>query len=260
MDTKVCCIKECEKPVEALGLCINHWRLNRKYGSPVATQSHSGQFRGLSAKDRFEKQVKKTAGCWMWVGGRDQDGYGIFKGEVAGVLFKRAHRYSYALHTGDLLIDRQALHSCDNPSCVNPAHLSSGTNADNMRDKADKGRSRVPVGERHGQSILTDEQAQLVLADPRPYTAIAADYNVSASTIGSLKQRHSWKHLSGDVVKHIRVGKRGEMSYASKITEQDVREIRSSPDSGKSLAVKYGISPQSITDIRKLRSWKHVKE
>lgn len=258
MDTKVCCIKECEKPVEALGLCVNHWRLNRKYGSPVATQAHSGQFRGLSAKDRFEKQVKKTVGCWTWIGGRDQDGYGIFKGAVAGVLFKRAHRYSYALHTGDLLIGRQALHSCDNPSCVNPEHLSSGTNADNMKDKAVKGRSKVPVGERHGQSILTDEQASLILIDPRTYTAIAAEYNVAASTIGSLKQRHSWGHLKGEVVKHTRVGKRGEMSYAAKVTADDVLAIRASSESGKVLALRYGISPQSVTDIRKFRSWKHI--
>lgn len=258
MDPKVCCIKECENPVEALGLCVNHWRLNRKYGSPVATQSHSGLFRGLSAKDRFEKQVKKTVGCWTWIGGRDQDGYGIFKGEVAGVLFKRAHRYSYALHTGDLLIGRQALHSCDTPSCVNPAHLSSGTAEDNMRDKAAKGRSRVPTGASHGQAILTEAQAQSILADPRPYTTIAADYNVAASTIGSLKQRHSWGHLSGEVVRHRRVGKQGEKSYAAKVTAQDVLAIRASSESGKELAVRFGISPQSITDIRKFRSWKHV--
>jgi hypothetical protein len=258
MDPKICCIKECENPVSALGLCVNHWRLNRKYGSPVAIKSHTGQFRGLSAEDRFERQVKKTEGCWTWIGGRDRDGYGIFKGEVAGVLFKRAHRYSYALHTGDLLTGRQALHSCDNPSCVNPAHLSSGTAADNMKDKADKGRSRVPVGEQHGHAILTEEQAQSILADPRPYTAIAADYNVAASTIGSLKQRHSWGHLQGEVVKHTRIGKRGEKSYAAKVTAQDVLAIRASNESGKVLAERYGLSPQSVSGIRKFHSWKHV--
>lgn len=260
MDSQICCIKECENKVSALGLCVNHWRLNRKYGSPVAIKSHTGQFRGLSAEVRFFKQLRKSLTCWEWVGCKDKNGYGIFRGEVSGVAFTKAHRYSYALHTGDLLIGTQALHSCDNPSCVNPNHLRAGTNAENMREKAEKGRSRTPVGSKNCRAILTEEQAAAILVDPRAFTEIAAEYDVAASTVGSLKQRHSWKHLSGDVVKHIRVGKRGEMSYASKITEQDVREIRSSPDSGKSLAVKYGISPQSITDIRKLRSWKHVKE
>ena len=127
-----------------------------------------------------------------------------------------------------------------------------------MKDKVDKGRSRVPVGEQHGHAILTEEQAQSILADPRPYTAIAADYNVAASTIGSIKQRHSWGHLEGEVVKHTRIGKRGEKSYAAKVTAQDVLAIRASNESGKVLAAQYGLSPQSISGIRKFHSWKHL--
>lgn len=258
MNYTICCIKECENSVLALGLCNKHWQRNRKFGSPVATQSHSGLFRGLLAPERFEKQVQKSDGCWLWTGGKDKDGYGIFRGEVGGVLFKKAHRYSYALHTGDLLVGMQALHSCDNPSCVNPAHLSSGTNADNMRDKVTKGRHRAPAGENHYRAILTEEQAAAVLIDPRPNTVIAAEYNVTAATVRDIKSRFSWRHLEGEAVKHERVGKPGESCYAAKLTEQDVLDIRASTDTGKSLALKYGVSPQSITDIRKRRSWKHI--
>lgn len=258
MKHDVCCIKECENPVLALGLCDKHWKRNRKFGSPVAVSQHSGMFRGLPAEERFFMQVKKTDTCWEWIGARDQDGYGIFKGEVAGVLFRRAHRFSLAYHTGDLLIGTQALHSCDNPCCVNPAHLRAGTPAENMAEKVAKGRCNVPKGAGNGQAILTDEQAAAILADPRPYAAIAADYGVSASTVGSLKQRLSWRHVEGEVIRHKRIGKQGETCYAAKITAQDVLEIRASSESGKSLALKYGVSPQSITDIRKHRSWKHI--
>ena len=214
----------------------------------------------MSAEDRVNTRVRKTEGCWEWVGGKDKNGYGVFKGEVAGVLFNRAHRYSYALHTGDLLIDRQALHSCDNPSCVNPAHLSSGTNADNMRDKSLKGRSRVLKGESCGRAVLTEVQAISILNDPRPYSQIAAENNITVSTVGDIKRRNSWRHLALPVVRSQRIGNRGEKSYAAKVTALDVLAIRASSESGRELAVKYGISPQSITDIRKLRSWKHVKE
>ena len=195
MDPKVCCIKKCDLPVLALGLCDKHWRRNKKYGSPVAIKMHSGSNRGLSAENRFWKGVVKTDNCWVWKLGKDKNGYGMFKGMIGSTTFTRAHRYSYALHTGDLLVGMQALHSCDNPSCVNPDHLSSGTNADNMRDKVQKGRQRVPVGEKHGQAILTERQVQRILKDPRPYTEIATQYGVAPSTIGSIKQRVSWKHI-----------------------------------------------------------------
>jgi hypothetical protein len=193
--TDICCIKECNLPVVALGLCNKHWRRNKKFGSPAAVSCHSGSFRGLSAEERFAKSVAKTDGCWLWKASKDKNGYGIFRGDLAGVMFTRAHRFSYALHTGDLLVNMQALHTCDNPSCVNPDHLFSGTIADNMRDKAQKGRSRAPVGEQNGHAILTERQVRRILKDPRPYAEIAAQYNVAASTIGSIKQRYSWKHI-----------------------------------------------------------------
>jgi len=64
-----------------------------------------------------------------------------------------------------------------------------------MRDKTEKGRSRVPIGEQNGHAILTERQVRLILKDPRPYAEIAAQYKVATSTIGSIKQRHSWKHI-----------------------------------------------------------------
>jgi uncharacterized protein YjcR len=127
-----------------------------------------------------------------------------------------------------------------------------------MKDKANKGRSNAPFGAANIHAVLTEEQAKSILADPRPYAAIAADYNVAASTIGNLKQRHSWGHLQGEVVKHTRIGNRGEKSYAAKVTAQDVLAIRASNESGKVLAERYGLSPQSVSDIRKFRSWKHI--
>jgi hypothetical protein len=193
--TDICCIKNCDLPVVALGLCNKHWRRNKKYGSPVAVSSHSGMFRGLSAEERFARSVVKTEGCWVWKASRDRYGYGVFRGMIGSVAFTRAHRYSYALHTGDMLVGMHALHTCDNPACVNPNHLFAGTNADNMRDKTQKGRSRVPVGEHHGKAKLSEQQVKRILKDPRPYAEIAADYNVAPSTIGSIKQRQSWRYL-----------------------------------------------------------------
>jgi hypothetical protein len=259
MDHKVCCVKGCELPVIALGMCNLHWRRTRKYGSPAATKSHSGMFKGMSAEERFNTRVRKTDGCWFWKGAKDKDGYGMFRGEVAGVMFSRAHRFSYAIATGDLLLGGElVMHSCDTPSCVNPAHLSAGSGADNTRDMIAKGRGPNCRGEAASKAILTEAQVIEIRKDPRPHTELADAYGVTASTINDIKSRNSWRHLDTEIVRSNRMSARGEKSYAAKITADIVREIRGSAETGKELAARYGVSPQTVTDIRKFRSWKHL--
>lgn len=259
LDLSVCCIKGCDKPTLALGLCVNHWRRNRKYGSPVALKSHSGRFRGMPAQDRFEMQVKKTDACWLWRGSTDKDGYGVFKAEHDGVLYQKAHRFSFALHKGHPPFGLHVCHSCDNPQCVRPDHLFLGTSAENMADKMAKGRHRWMRGEDAGHAILTEDQARSVIGDARPYAQIAADYGVTASAIGDIKNRKSWRHLGAEKgVKAKRVSPRRGVS--DKLTPDDIRAIRASDDTGVALAARYGITKQSVTDIRKRRSWAHVED
>lgn len=260
MDHSICCIKECEKEVLALGLCSKHWRRNRLYGSPVALQKHSGSFFGLTPEQRFKMQYKVAGnGCWEWTGGKDRDGYGLFRGETSGQMFKRAHRWSWAYHNNSEIKPGQMVcHSCDSPKCVNPEHLFIGDALINMQDKAAKGRSRVPFGENCAASKITEQQAREILADPRPYAAIAADYGLNQSSVGSIKQRLSWGHLD---VEHIGRAKRvsPKKGKSEKVTPEIVKEIRDSLLSGKSLAEKFGISPQLVCDIKKRRSWAHVE-
>lgn len=255
---KECCIKGCDLPVLCLGLCNKHWRRNRKYGSPVALKSHSGSMKGLSARERFDLQMKVTEDCWLWAAGCDKDGYGRFVAEYEGVKYQKAHRYSWALHNRQQVPkDMLVCHKCDNPRCVNPDHLFLGTPGDNMRDKIAKNRHNIPRGELAPKAILTEEQATAILVDPRPYAQMAADYGVAASTIGSVKSRHSWAHLEVEkVVKGPRIsGKKGK---GSKVNEAIVKEILASSKAGKDLAEQFGISRQLVCNIQKRRIWAHV--
>lgn len=259
LDHKICCIKGCDLPSLALGLCNKHWRRNKAYGSPVAMQKHSGMFIGKPVEERFRLQLKKQeGGCWEWVSGKDADGYGLFHGEVAGVLYKRAHRWSWAFHNQKAIPALgNVCHQCDNPSCVNPAHLWLGTALENQQDKHRKGRARAPFGEAIPWAKLKESQVLEILSDPRPGSRIAAEYGISSRTVSDIKRRKSWGHLDAPpATKHQRVSpKKGQ---SDKITPEIVRDIRASPLTGKELAAKYSISPQQVCGIRKRRSWAHI--
>jgi hypothetical protein len=256
LDFRVCCIKGCDRPSLALGLCVNHWRRNRLYGSPVALKNHSGTLRGLTVEQRFDAMVKKVDGCWGWRGAVDNHGYARMRAKFDGVEYRTAHRLSYVLHTGEHPGDLSVLHQCDNPKCTNPDHLFLGTTADNMADKIAKGRGRVPKGEDAHNVVLTEPQVREIFSDPRPYAAIATEYGVHTQTISDIKNGYTWKHIDAEVVKGKRTSPRRGVS--DKITPEIVLEIRASAEPGKVLAERYGVSTPTISNIRKRRSWAHV--
>lgn len=85
----------------------------------------------------FWSQVDKSGDCWVWIGHKDQDGYGII---AFGQISYRAHRVAYAAEVGEITPGMLVCHRCDNPSCVRPSHLFLGDHLVNQRDKWTKNR------------------------------------------------------------------------------------------------------------------------
>lgn len=91
--------------------------------------------------DRYDANER---GCWIWRGAPSgKMGYGhISVGPRSDKMAIGAHRFSWLLHRGAIPSGLSVLHKCDVPLCVNPAHLFVGTQGDNVRDMARKGRNR----------------------------------------------------------------------------------------------------------------------
>lgn len=92
------------------------------------------------AREMFWSRVDKAAGpdaCWPWTGAKHFRGYGAC---APGYGDCRAHRVSWLYTHGSLPKGLGVLHKCDNPICVNPAHLYLGDQKANAADKVARGR------------------------------------------------------------------------------------------------------------------------
>lgn len=149
----------------------------------------------VAAMIRDRSEVTPT-GCWEWRRGRDWDGYGIVR--VNG-RSRRAHRVAYAEFIGQIPEGLVVRHSCDNPPCVNPAHLLVGTVRDNNRDREDRGRGADRRGENCPTAKLTwlaVEQIRAQLATGGTHSELARAYEVSRKAISKIANQQTWRSVT----------------------------------------------------------------
>lgn len=145
---------------------------------------------------KFVEPIPEGDGCWIWTGSQTPKGYGYFW--FTGGKWRSAHRASWEIHNGPIPDGLHVLHRCDNPPCVNPAHLFLGTGLDNSRDCYRKGRAKLGA-QRFGAKL---DDAKVIeirrrLANKEQQAAIAREFGISTAVLYNIRMGIKWKHVGG---------------------------------------------------------------
>lgn len=155
----------------------------------------------LSAKLRFLECLDQSGGpesCWPYRGRKARDGYGRF-----WYLTKRfsAHRVAFFISGGKAPESLIIRHTCDNPICCNPAHLTPGTQRDNMADRTARG--RTASGTKNGRAKLTPQQVIAIRSMYVPYAfgcaKIASITGVNEGIVRDIITGKTWKSVPPDI-------------------------------------------------------------
>jgi hypothetical protein len=139
---------------------------------------------------RFLKHVNKTEGCWLWTGSISRR-YGMFR---IGNKTRRVNRVAYELWKGEIPEGLHILHSCDEPRCVNPEHLRTGTNDENVKDRHERKRWADMKGVKNSNNKLSEDDVKeiRVMCGFFNRSEVARMYGVTPSTTHEIYHRKKW--------------------------------------------------------------------
>lgn len=156
---------------------------------------------------RIDANTCRTpCGCLEWTGKRNHQGYGVMwvvpstlkaiglpPGKARWV---RAHRAAWYAAHGDW--PPLLMHTCDNPACVDVAHLQPGTQMENIHDAMRKRRFDKAGSAHHGAKLT--EVAVRMMRRTHSFggvttSRLAAQFGVTPAMTRLVLRRKNWTHL-----------------------------------------------------------------
>lgn len=239
--------------------------------------------------------VDPVTGCHNWTKTLTTAGYGQVS---TGTKVKKrpAHRASYELHKGPIPDGMQIDHLCRNPRCINPDHLEAVTPQENtlrgmapnaiavrngactkghpyvegshyVHPKTGHRSCRICNPHRRGTprpkltAAMRDEALKRAKSG-ETQRHIAKLMGISGASVGKLLHQAGFygaEAASRPFNERARRGPPvGEASTRSKLTDEQVLAIRSSTESNRKAAVRFGVTPSTVSDIRNGRYWQHL--
>lgn len=125
--------------------------------------------------------IDKTNDCWIWLGRKDKDGYGVWSINGKNV---RPHRLMVELDGRKIESPFISRHLCNKRDCVNPKHIVAGTQKENVQDQLRFGtHSKLKYSDEIVSKIRKDFEAGNVTQ-----RGLAEKYKVSKSQVGLIVQ------------------------------------------------------------------------
>lgn len=215
--------------------------------------------KGTTFWDRVRTQTEHLEnGCVIFTGHKDDCGYGRISKD--GKLV-RVHREVWKQNNPGKEITGVIMHSCDNPACINPDHLSHGTQAENIADMVAKGRRVVVQGSKQPDAKLHESQIpeirRMILAD-MAYEKIGQKYGVTHGAIRAIATGKTWTHVpmeDGSSGKNFAPNPRPRI-FATDVVK--IRKMLAENISCAAISRIFNVSEDAIFDIKHNRSWSNV--
>ena len=190
MPERICSVDGCPEPVRTRGWCKRHYNQWYAHGDPLAD---FGRASAGEPQEWLALAVERTTDeCIEWPFQRDVKGYGRMHNPETKKPILATHAALAAAGRTRPSGDHWALHSCDNPSCINPRHLRWGTAAENTADMVRRGRAARP------NARLTPDDVREIrrLRGVELGQEVARRFGISPATVSEIQLRRRWRDIT----------------------------------------------------------------